>query len=374
MAGLIMHIAMNAWRTDQEGFSPERKHLLDLGLRLRNRFPEIQLTWIDTTDQSTEEEANEVTLRVGRGRGPWARLRFEQIDLPRAAHAAAADVLFIPYASAPLSSRVPVVALGWEDRPTGGPGAVERVRWSLARAGMRGAAAAIVFADQPPPAAEGIHFVTLPPSVGTGFRPVPSPDDQAVRSRLGLPEAYVLCLAPPEIRLDLLLAAWSWVDGSVGDSVPLVVVGLPSPASRFFPSRVKEMDVAGSVRILEGPELPDLPSLFRGAQAYLDAGGSTAQALRWALACGLPVAAMESTRSAAILGDAAYLAAADDSRALGAACLTLLVEPDVAGPLRQKGLVRAAAFHGDGPLQAFYELFVQVARPVPEAGRRGGSP
>lgn len=369
-----MHIAMSVWRMTREGFSPEREHLLDIGLRLRNRFAETQLTQIDTTDGPTETEGNPDMLRVGRGHSPWARLRFEQIDLPRAAHAAGADLLFIPYPSAPLSSDVPVVAGGWEPGPTDGGGALERVRWSLGRAGVRGAEAAIVFADQPPPAAGGIHFVTLPPSVGSAFRPVPSPEDQAVRSRLGLPEAYVLCLAPSKGRLDFLLAAWTWVDGSVGDSVPLVVAGVPSPVAGFLQSRAKEMDVAGSARILEEPELSDLAPLFRGAQAYLDVGGSSAQGLRWAMACGLPVAAMESVRSAAVLGDAAYLAASEDSRALGAACLSLLVEPDVAGPLRQKGLVRAAAFHGDGPLQACYELFVQIGRPVRPAQRQRGSP
>ncbi|MGH2606168.1 MAG: glycosyltransferase, partial [Anaerolineales bacterium] len=269
---------------------------------------------------------------------------------------------------------VPVVAAGWDPSPTDGVVAMERVRWSLGQAGLRGAAAVIAFADQPLPAAKGIHFVTLPPSVGPAFRPVPSPDDQAVRSRLGLPETYVLCLAPPEDRLDLLLAAWTWVDGSVGESVPLVVAGLPSSASELLLSRAKEMDVAGSARILGESELSNLAPLFRGAQAYLDAGGSSAQVLRWAMACGLPVAAMESVQSTAVLGDAAYLAAAEDSRALGAACLTLLVEPDVAGPLRQKGLVRAAAFHGDGPLQACYELFGQIARPIRTGERQRGGP
>lgn len=369
-----MHIAMSVWRMNREGFSPEREHLVDVGLRLRDRFAGTQLTRIDTTDRSTETEGNPDMVRVGRGDSPWARLRFEQIDLPRAARAAGADLLFIPYASAPLTSGVPVVAGGWDPGPTDGGGAMERVRWSLGQAGLRGAEAAVMFADQPPPAAGGIHFVALPPSVGSAFRPVPSPDDQAVRSRLGLPEAYVLCLAPPKDRLDFLLAAWTWVDGSVGDSIPLVVAGVPSPFSGPLRSHTKDMDLAGSVHILEEPALPDLAPLFRGAQAYLDVGGSSAQVLRWAMACGLPVAAMQSVRSAAILGDAAYLAAAEDSRALGAACLTLLVEQDVAGPLRQKGLVRAAAFHGDGPLQAYYELFVQIARPVRPAQRQRGSP
>lgn len=369
-----MHIAMSVWRSSPENLCPEREHLLDLGVRLLERHSEVQLTWIDTADRASEMKGRAAdTLRVGRGDSPWARLRFEQIDLPRAAQAAGADLLFIPYPGAPLRSGVPVVAAGWEAGPADGASAVERVRWSLGKAGLRGAAAAIVFADQPRPAPGGIRFATLPPSVSPAFRSVPSPDDLATRSRLGLPDAYVLSLAPPADRLELLLAAWTWVDGSVGDSIPLAIAGLASPLSEGLQSRARELDVAGSVRVLEEIEVSDLPAVFRGAQAYLDADGSSAQALRWAIACGLPVAAMESPTSAPALGEAAYLSPAEDSRALGAACLTLLVEPEVAGPLRQKGLVRAAGFHGDVPLQAFYELLVQVTRPVAPAGHQGGN-
>ncbi|MGH2627910.1 MAG: hypothetical protein ACRDHY_14825, partial [Anaerolineales bacterium] len=322
-----MHIAMSAGGMSPEEFSPEREHWLDLGRRLERRFPEIQLSRIEAADPLPQTEANGDTLRAGRGGGPWARLRFEQIDLPRAALAAGADLLFIPYPNSPLRSGVPVIAAGRDVRAADGAGAVERVRRSLGRAGLRGAAAVVVFADQPPPVARGIHFVTLPPGVGPAFRPVPAPDDMEVRSRLGVPDACVLCLAPPTDRLEFLLAAWTWVDGSVGDSIPLVVAALPSEAREPLRLHARTMDVAGSVRMIEEVTLTDLPALFRGAQAYLDAGGPSVQALRWALACGVPVAAMESAPSAAALEDSAYLAAPDDSRALGAACLTLLVEP-----------------------------------------------
>lgn len=366
-----MRIALCAARAPTNS-SLEREHWLDLIHRLAGRHPEIQLTRIQTPAGLSKGEGGGETVRTGREDGAWARLLFEQFDLPRAALEAGADLLFIPHASSPLRSSIPVIAAGRGAVEADGSGVVERIRRSLGQAGLRGAAAALVFGDEPAPMGRGIPYRSVPPSVSPGFRPGPAPDDLVIRSRLGLPETYVLCLAPPEDGLDFLLAAWTWVDGSVGDSIPLVAAGVPSSGRDSLRSRARDLDVAASVHEVGDLQLSDLPSLIRGAQAYLDAGGSWPQALRWALACGVPAAAVETETSAAVLGDSAYLVTAEDSRALGAACLTLLVEPEVADPLRQKGLARAEAFHGEGPVEALYEVLVRAARRGPATERPGG--
>jgi glycosyltransferase involved in cell wall biosynthesis len=119
-----------------------------------------------------------------------------------------------------------------------------------------------------------------------------------------------------------------------------------------------------SVQLLNSLDWYQLPALYRGAQAFLHTGSSqTGQEFRWALAAGVPIASVEGSHAASIAGEAAYLAPRGDTRALGAACLTLLVEPEaVAKPLRQKGLLRAGAYHGEEPREAWYRVFEEVYR------------
>jgi glycosyltransferase involved in cell wall biosynthesis len=63
-----------------------------------------------------------------------------------------------------------------------------------------------------------------------------------------------------------------------------------------------------------------------------------------ALASGTPVIAIEDERSSALAGPAAYLVKGEDSRLLGAALITVLVEEELAGRLAQAGRQRAATW------------------------------
>jgi glycosyltransferase involved in cell wall biosynthesis len=241
----------------------------------------------------------------------------------------------------------------------------------MGQAGLRAAGARLVFADEPS-GARGARVVS--PSVDTAFRGLASADDSAIRARLGLPEAYVLSLAPPSDRAAFGLAAWTWVDGSVGESIPWVIMGIPPGEAENLRARARELDVAESVRLTSLPSPEELPAVYRGAQAYLHlGGGETMQILRWALAAGVPVASADSGRAAAVLGEGAYLVPDDDSRALGAACLTLLVESDVADPLRQNGLMRAAAYHGREPLRVLRDILVEFGDRRPARRAEGGT-
>ncbi len=54
--------------------------------------------------------------------------------------------------------------------------------------------------------------------------------------------------------------------------------------------------------------------------------------------------------TADVLGSAGYLVRHGDTRALGAACLTVIVETEVKERLRKAGLVRAKGFHSHANL------------------------
>jgi glycosyltransferase involved in cell wall biosynthesis len=102
--------------------------------------------------------------------------------------------------------------------------------------------------------------------------------------------------------------------------------------------------------------------VYRGASALLHGGGRrNAAGLRWALASGVPVAAPSTPITEAVLGPAGFLAPPGDTRGLGSACLTLLVEEKVADPLRERGLERAAGYRSDRAKEAWVEAVLGVA-------------
>lgn len=103
---------------------------------------------------------------------------------------------------------------------------------------------------------------------------------------------------------------------------------------------------------VDGWDLAVRPSSWEAWRTHelLELSGSAADVWRWSLIrpadgpLDLP-AYVQAVEAESILGDAAYVTPADDTRALGAACLSLLVDDNLAESLRAAGVRRAAAFH-----------------------------
>jgi glycosyltransferase involved in cell wall biosynthesis len=175
--------------------------------------------------------------------------------------------------------------------------------------------------------------------VSTAFHPA-GPGDAFSQG-----DDYVLAWVEGRLGLKRVLAAWSWVDASLGDSVRLRLL---CPTANWAEAARREAEGLGigeSVDCVGFDEEPDVAGIYGRARVLLHAGGvSTPQIFRWALASGVPLAAESSAAAAAVAGTAAYLVPASDTRALGAAVLTLLVEDSVAGALRERGLERARAY------------------------------
>jgi glycosyltransferase involved in cell wall biosynthesis len=115
------------------------------------------------------------------------------------------------------------------------------------------------------------------------------------------------------------------------------------------------LGIGATVRALDVPD-EAWPAVFRGASALLHGGRRrNTAALRWALASGLPVAAASTPITDSVLGPAGFLVPDGNSRSLGAACLTMLVEDEVAGSLRARGLERAASYRTEGARAAWLE-------------------
>jgi hypothetical protein len=278
-------------------------------------------------------------------------LAFELRDSARLAARLGGEALFCLQESVPWRSPIPVVAesMGRPLRELDGP---QRLTSAVRRAGLGGAAAVFVCDDLSAPA----RLPTarrVPPVVSPAFHPDPS---RAITPDLGEGD-YVLAWACGRRGLARLMAAWTWVDGSVGDTVSLALICANTRIMQEAVASASSLGLKASVRLVGQENLADLPNLFRQARVYLAVeGGPIPQALRWALASGVPIVAELSSEAGDISGDAAYLVPPAEPRALGAAALTVLVEEEVAERLRTRGLERARAYAPHKALSARLEI------------------
>jgi glycosyltransferase involved in cell wall biosynthesis len=161
--------------------------------------------------------------------------------------------------------------------------------------------------------------------------------------------------------LGLLLGSWTWVASATGDTVSLAVMARGS-AARQIRSRKRVSDLLASVLVLEDVCPEDVPAIYGGAEAFLFAGRDcSGEALRRALAGGLAVVGTETVETARVVGAAGYLVPGSDARLLGAACLTVLVEPEVSGRLRGEASARGAPFVADAPLEILLSHLERIA-------------
>lgn len=275
----------------------------------------------------------------------------------RRAAEAGAEVIFIPSPVAPLVSQLPVVAM-MDARRARPKSLSHRIDTAIGRAGLRGASGLLTFADLPPIEDAPVPMRRMPSFVGSEFELSPAGTDVDHLRRLGLAAGYGLAFGGRQEELRIVLAAWSWVAGAIGDDYPLVIVGGGEVSAELAHDLAGAAGVEESIRWIEAASIGSLPSIYRGADVFLNAGRtSTGQEFRWGLACGVPIASMETPETAAVVGEAGYLVAPLDTRALGAACLTLIIETDVAEKLRERGLSRARAYHEPSSRQAWADVF-----------------
>ena len=324
------------------------------------------------------------SLRAGVSRvtssSPWSKLRFEQVLFPRSCRQLKADLAHVPYWAPPLSSPVPLVVTVHDLIPLLFPAyrgsLLARLYTALVSTAARGAQ--VVLTDSESSRQDILSRLGLPAdrvraiplAAGPEFHPEAGEDDEAVRERYGLPETYVLYVGGFDRRKNLrqLLAAWTWVDAGAGELYPLVIAGkLPAPDGRMFadlPALARELGVAKTI-VFPGPiASADLPALIRGATAFAYPSRYEGFGLPplEAMACGVPVVACNTSSLPEVVGDAAILVDPDDSRALGAALLTVVVNEDVAQDLRRKGLAQAAKFSWEKTARETVEVYEEVHR------------
>jgi glycosyltransferase involved in cell wall biosynthesis len=199
--------------------------------------------------------------------------------------------------------------------------------------------------------------------VDPGFGPKDPQTVAPVRSRLGLPESYVLALGSLEPRKNTagLLKAWALLLArrAVPEEVHLVIAGGRASVFREFdlPGLPERVVFAGYV------EDPDLPALYSGAEAFVYPSlyeGFGLPVLE-AMACGIPVVSSNNTSIPEVAGDAALLVDPRDVESLAGGIQQVLDDDGLRRTARTAGLERAKLFGWDGAARTVWGHLADAA-------------
>ncbi|MBN1679298.1 MAG: glycosyltransferase family 4 protein [Anaerolineae bacterium] len=363
-----MHITFNGWFWDQPytGSGQYVRHLLTA---LHTLNPDLRLSLVVPDHMRTLDHlppAVDVLPIKTRFGGHLGKVWFEQRAFPRAVARLKADIAHVPYWGPPLRVGVPLVVSVLDVIPLVVPayraGLTNRLYTSLVTAAARGATHILTISEASKH--DIVRLIGVPPervsvtylAADRVFQPDDDREhDAAVRERYGLVDVddFVLYLGSYAVHKNvrLLLAAYTYVTQSMGPDVPLVLAG-HTPAEwgtpRFpdLPATIDELGLGDVVRWIGPVDEADKPALYRLASVFVFPSRYEGFGLGplEAMACGTPVVACDVSSLPEVTGDAAFLVDPDDSKALGGAILSLLVQPEFAATMRDHGLARAREF------------------------------
>ena len=178
-------------------------------------------------------------------------------------------------------------------------------------------------------------------------------DPAPVREKYSLPERYVLFVGSldPRKNVDRLLQAWIRM-GEFKD-LQLVIAGSQAAIFRPVPLSASRR----RTRFLGYVPDEDLPGLYSGASLFImpslfEGFGLT---VLEAMACGVPVITSYAGGLPEVVGDAAIQIDPTSVEAMAEAMRTLLLDADLRGELKRKGLERAQQFSWERSAQAIWE-------------------
>ncbi len=357
----MIKVLYDGWTAVYQPNSPPAIHLLTL---LERRHPAVQ-AMVALPGAPPEWLPGAVEAHVlPTENTPGTRLAWEQHRLPRLATSLGVQLLHLTTATPALFSSLPVVLSPAEFPAPKPKGIAARLRVALADGGLTRLDGLFWPAEleSSPPQEISSALFRLPaepyPHISSG-----QTSGAAQLAALNLPETYILYQGPcDEAALQRLLAAWSWACGPVGEYYPALLLGMDDKARQRLPSLAGEYGCQGTLHPL--PVLPPgaISALVQGCSAVFHPAPLAAWggAARLALAYGKPLVAAETPQAVALAGPAAYLAPADDSHALGAALLTVIVEEQVAQTLGEAGLLRAAGWDSRSFGEALFAAYQAV--------------
>jgi glycosyltransferase involved in cell wall biosynthesis len=293
------------------------------------------------------------------------RFLWEQFRLPRLARSLQAQILHLMSPTPALFNNLPVLINPVDFQvSTGVPGKraafFERLRLSFAAGAMDRVTGVLYTSDLPGQIGQAPR-IEIQPFLHPAFQEAPENGHIPTAGILDgdFPDHYVLYHGPTtENDLTRLLDAWMWVEKGLNSEFHLLVVGLDRRSCASFQAIKARYPLSATLVPVENQPLPILAALYRGCSALFHPVPITpwGDPLRWALALGKPVVALETAVADALAGPAAYLVPTQAStqaleRALGAALITVLMEESIADSLEQAARERSAGWKSGLPEQ-----------------------
>lgn len=372
-----MRVLYSGWSLTRDPIGPESLHLQAILANLPDEIkplvvlPEAAPAWLEDLETHLHPMLDT----------PLGRLRWEQVQLPWMARKFGIKLLHLASPAAPVLGNMLTLlspssfGAGLEDYAGVGHSSPEsiqfltRLRRSLAHGGMVQVKEILWPQDLPPTGLPGA-LTRLPPILPLGFIPGQLTDSDkggnsaaALLEQLGLPETFIIYHGPGDRRsLERLMRAWNWAAAAIGESYPLLVLGLDCEARSILSGFVEQYDLEGSLHLMLEMNPEVLPNLYQRCSAVFHPAPPSPWAgpVRLALACGRPLVASENSITDAIAGPAAYLAPEGDARALGAALVTVIVEEQVAESLSAAALQRVKNWRSPRYAQQLLQVYSRV--------------
>ena len=206
-------------------------------------------------------------------------------------------------------------------------------------------------------------LVVARPAVDTQFSPVATPVDDAVRSRLGIRDAYILYvgLLGGHKNVRGLIAAYE----AIADRgcPPLLIAGKSCGDTPAIVAHAARSVYRDRIRILPDVDAAALPALYRGAKLFAFPSlyeGFGLPPLE-AMACGVPVVCSSAAALPEAVGDAALLVAPRNTDELAHAMQRVLASRTLQDELIRRGLDRARQF-------SWHDTAAVVLRAIHDAG------
>ena len=365
-----MHLALNAYFWDQPhtGSGQYTRQLvyhlnrfvsdLEITLIMPYRPDEQQLETL-AADIPPSVRVEPVTLRAGH----IGKVRFEQIDFPRACAAVKADIAHVPYWGGPLRSPVPIVVtihdLITMIVPEYRRSAASRAYTALVAASARGANH--ILTDSVASQSDIVQRLGIPAEkvspiyLGIGAEYTAEDDfllDMAIKQKYDLPDFYVLYLGGYTLHKNVttLLKAYTFAAQGLGPDYPLLLVGKkPDKVSAQFPDYDELINTLGleqHVRWIGYVDEADKPAIYREAMSFVFPSRYEGFGLPplEAMACDTPVVTTTAPGISEVVGDAAVAVDPDDARQMGGAIIATVIQDNFAAELRQKGRERVQQF------------------------------
>ncbi len=378
-----MHVAFNGWFWNQPhtGSGQYVRHLVTA---LRTLDPALRLTLVLPSHvkypDGVPDGVEVVHGAAGKG-GNWGKLRFEQRSYPLALQNVRADIAHVPYWASPLSTKPARLVTSILDLiplvlPAYRGGLLAAFYTSLMTASADGSAHIITLSEASKVdiadhlEIDPSRISVTPLAADDRYHPkIGREQDSDIRQKYNLPDDFVLYLGSYDMRKNVnnLLLAWTYAGPSLGEAVPLVLAGR-RPAkweSPLFPDLddyIRQLEIERYVIWLGQVEEDEKPALYRMASAFVFPSkyeGFGLPVLE-AMACGTPVIAGTRSSISEVAGDAAYLVDPDDARAMGAAILAVMVQPDLRDHLVNAGLGQATQFAWRKTAQQTRDIYEQV--------------